>query len=152
MSRRTSRRSKSRRFKNEMNVVPYIDVMLVLLVIFMVTAPLITPGLINLPTVGKASNVPVTPIEVQLEQNGTISVRFRQPGAEFEVTPEAVLASKIKTMMNTENTPVVISADGQVAYEEVVRLMDRLRASGIGRLGLMVNQEKGEGASGSKAR
>ncbi|CCG19039.1 putative TolR-like translocation protein [Taylorella asinigenitalis 14/45] len=152
MSRQTSRRSKSRRFKNEMNVVPYIDVMLVLLVIFMVTAPLITPGLINLPTVGKASKVPVTPIEVQLEQNGTISVRFRQPGAEFEVTPEAVLASKIKTMMNTENTPVVISADGQVAYEEVVRLMDRLRASGIGRLGLMVNQEKGEGASGSKAR
>lgn len=152
MSRRTSRRSKSRRFKNEMNVVPYIDVMLVLLVIFMVTAPLITPGLINLPTVGKASKVPVTPIEVQLEQNGTISVRFRQPGAEFEVTPEAVLASKIKTMRNTENTPVVISADGQVAYEEVVRLMDRLRASGIGRLGLMVNQEKGEGASGSKAR
>ncbi|ADU91914.1 biopolymer transporter ExbD [Taylorella equigenitalis] len=147
MSRRSSRRSTKRRFKNEMNVVPYIDVMLVLLVIFMVTAPLITPGLINLPTVGKAANVPVTPVEVQLEQNGTISVRLRKPGVDFEETTEAMVANKIKSMMTDENTPVVISADGQVAYKDVVKLMDSLRASGIARLGLMVNKEKGENPS-----
>ena len=55
-----------RRMKADINVVPYIDVMLVLLVIFMVTAPLITPGLIELPSVGQAADVPAQPLEVIL--------------------------------------------------------------------------------------
>ena len=66
---RSSSGRSGRRLKNEINVVPYIDVMLVLLIIFMVTAPLITPGVIELPSVGQAANVPAAPLEVQIEQD-----------------------------------------------------------------------------------
>ncbi|NEN76139.1 ExbD/TolR family protein [Pelistega sp. NLN82] len=140
----TARRSrgKTRRMKNEMNVVPYIDVMLVLLVIFMVTAPMITPGLINLPSVGQAAEVPSTPVEVQIEENGDISVRLRQAGSEFEKIPKEDVLARIQSMTQAD-TPVVISADGKVPYEEVMKIMDTLRSNGLSRLGLMVNQTKG---------
>ncbi len=134
-------RSRSRRMKNEMNVVPYIDVMLVLLVIFMVTAPMITPGLINLPSVGQAVEVPATPVEVQIEENGDISVRLRKPGENFELIPKEEVLSRVQTMAELD-TPVVISADGKVPYEEVMKIMDTLRSNGMTRLGLMVNQTK----------
>ena len=78
MSSLRSRSRGDRRLKNEINVVPYIDVMLVLLVIFMVTAPLITPGVIELPSVGQAANVPATPIEVQITEDGKVSWRKRE--------------------------------------------------------------------------
>lgn len=134
-------RGRSRRMKNEMNVVPYIDVMLVLLVIFMVTAPMITPGLINLPSVGQAVEVPATPVEVQIEENGDISVRLRKPGENFELIPKEEVLSRVQTMAELD-TPVVISADGKVPYEEVMKIMDTLRSNGMTRLGLMVNQTK----------
>ena len=80
---RSSSGRPGRRLKNEINVVPYIDVMLVLLVIFMVTAPLITPGVIELPSVGQASNVPAKPLEVQIEEDSKVSWRLRDGGATF---------------------------------------------------------------------
>ena len=73
----THHRRHSRRLMNEINVVPYIDVMLVLLVIFMVTAPLINPGQIELPQVGKTSNPPVQPMEVSIQKDGALSLRDR---------------------------------------------------------------------------
>ncbi|MDY3331592.1 MAG: ExbD/TolR family protein [Pelistega sp.] len=135
-------RGRARRMKNEMNVVPYIDVMLVLLVIFMVTAPMITPGLVNLPSVGQAAEVPATPVEVQIEENGDVSVRLRQAGADFEKIPKEEVLSRIQSMIQAVDTPVVISADGKVPYEEVMTIMDTLRSNGLTRLGLMVNQTK----------
>ena len=66
-----------RRPMHEINVVPYIDVMLVLLVIFMVTAPLVTPGVIELPSVSKASNAPVAPLEVVIRADQTVLLRVR---------------------------------------------------------------------------
>ena len=134
-------RGRSRRMKNEMNVVPYIDVMLVLLVIFMVTAPMITPGLINLPSVGQAVEVPATPVEVQIEENGDVSVRLRKPGENFELIPKEEVLARVQSMAATD-TPVVIAADGKVPYEEVMKIMDTLRSNGMTRLGLMVNQTK----------
>lgn len=135
-------RGQSRRMKNEMNVVPYIDVMLVLLVIFMVTAPMITPGLVNLPSVGQAAEVPATPVEVQIEENGDISIRLRQAGTDFEKIPKEEVLSRIQSMVQAADTPVVISADGKVPYEDVMTIMDTLRSNGLTRLGLMVNQTK----------
>ena len=134
-------RGRSRRMKNEMNVVPYIDVMLVLLVIFMVTAPMITPGLINLPSVGQAVEVPATPVEVQIEENGDVSVRLRKPGENFELIPKEEVLARVQSMAAAD-TPVVIAADGKVPYEEVMKIMDTLRSNGMSRLGLMVNQPK----------
>jgi len=133
-----------RRLKNEINVVPYIDVMLVLLVIFMVTAPMITPGLINLPSVGQAAEVPATPIEVQIAEDGSLAVRRREPGAEYEKTASQDLISKVQSML-TADTPVVIAADGKVPYESVMKIMDELRSNGVTRLGLLVNQQANAG-------
>lgn len=128
-----------RRLTNEINVVPYIDVMLVLLVIFMVTAPMITPGLIELPSVGQATEVPTQPLEVQINENGELAVRLRESGAEFESITDESLISEVQARTTAE-TPVVIAADGRVPYETVVKVMDQLRGSGISRLGLLVDQ------------
>ena len=128
-----------RRLQNEINVVPYIDVMLVLLVIFMVTAPMITPGLINLPSVGQAAEVPATPLEVQISEDGALAVRLRDPGAEFQNISSDDLVAEVQSRTEAE-TPVVIAADGRVPYETVMKIMDQLRSSGVSRLGLLVDQ------------
>jgi TolR protein len=132
-------RGRSRRLKNEINVVPYIDVMLVLLVIFMVTAPMITPGVIELPSVGRASDVPTKPVEVQIDETGSISMRLRDAGQELQPVSEESLVTQVKSLI-TPDTPVVISADGRVPYETVMKIMDQLRSNGVTRLGLLVDQ------------
>ncbi len=142
-SLRSNRRGAGRRLKNEINVVPYIDVMLVLLVIFMVTAPLITPGIIDLPSVGRAASVPSTPIEVQIGQNGELSWRQRQPGANFQPVERNSIAQTILSARQ-DGQAVVIAAHGKVPYETVVELMDSLRSNGVDRLGLLVEQRQGE--------
>ena len=147
-SLRSSRRG-SRRLKNEINVVPYIDVMLVLLVIFMVTAPMITPGVIDLPSVGRAATVPSAPIEVQIGQDGQVAWRVRTPGQQFQPVARNSLAQTI--LSNREpNQAVVIAAHGKVPYESVVELMDSLRANGVDRLGLLVEQRQGDGTPASR--
>lgn len=137
MRNNTSR--KRRRLQNDINVVPYIDVMLVLLVIFMVTAPMITPGLIDLPTVGTASEVPVEPVEVQIDEKGEISMRVRSAGTSFQTIDPQNLLSEVQAVA-TQDTPVVIAADGKVPYESVLNVMDQLRNGGVTKLGLLVNQ------------
>lgn len=141
-SNRSSMGRAGRRLKNEINVVPYIDVMLVLLVIFMVTAPMITPGLIELPSVGRAAEVPTEPLEVQIEENGTVSLRKRVAGAEFESIANEALVDEVRARITAE-TPVVIAADGKVPYEKVMEVMDKLRSNGVARLGLLVDQSAG---------
>ncbi len=127
---------------NEINVVPYIDVMLVLLVIFMVTAPLITPGVVDLPSVGKSSVAPVTPLEVVIRADASIIVRDRD--AKGAVQDERRIAKgelaaivKAKQAKNAEQ-PVVISADKSVKYEAVLEVMDELQKQAVKRVGLSV--------------
>jgi len=130
---------RKRRLKNEINVVPYIDVMLVLLVIFMVTAPMITPGQIELPSVGSANVMPAEPVEVQIDQSGRYAIRTRSAGAVFMPIATDDLVAQVRTRL-TPDTPVLIAADGRVPYEAVTRVMDELRRNGIHRLGLLVDQ------------
>jgi biopolymer transport protein TolR len=138
-----------RKLKNDINVVPYIDVMLVLLVIFMVTAPLITPGVIELPSVGQASNVPQTPIEIQITEDGKVSWRKRDPGATYQAVERNSLAQTILSELKPDQ-PVVIAADGKVPYETVMKVMDDLRTNGVTKLGLLVDQ-KGNSTPAPKA-
>lgn len=138
-----------RRLKNEINVVPYIDVMLVLLVIFMVTAPLITPGVVELPSVGQSASVPTSPIEIQIKQDGSVQWRKRESGAQFVEVPRNALAQTILSALQP-NQPVIIAADGRVPYESVVKVMDDLRANGVSRLGLLVDQKAAEPSSNRK--
>lgn len=142
---RSSSGRSGRRLKNEINVVPYIDVMLVLLIIFMVTAPLITPGVVELPSVGQASNIPATPIEVQITEDGKVSWRKREAGATNIPVERSALAQTILSELKPDQ-PVVIAADGKVPYETVMKVMDDLRKNGVTKLGLLVDQ-KGDAAT-----
>ena len=132
----------SRRLMNEINVVPYIDVMLVLLVIFMVTSPLITPGVVDLPSVGKSSVAPVTPLEVVIKEDASILIRDRDTKGtlvEEKRIGKGELAGivKAKQAANAEQ-PVVISADKNVKYEAVLEVMDELQKQAVKRVGLSV--------------
>jgi biopolymer transport protein TolR len=127
-----------RRLMNEINVVPYIDVMLVLLVIFMITAPLITPGQIELPQIGKSLAPPVAPLEVVIKADGSLGLHDRSgTGGEQKVTrTELVEAIKRKQAQNAEQA-VVIAGDKDVRYEEVINVMDVLQQQQVKKVGLL---------------
>jgi len=127
-----------RRLMNQINVVPYIDVMLVLLVIFMVTAPLMNPGVIDLPTIGKASLPPIRPLEVVIRANGNMSyVDRNESGASRAVTRKQLVAVIKSKQKKHPDQPVVISADKAVRYEKVMQVMDLLQRNQVQRVGLM---------------
>jgi len=118
------------------NVVPLIDVMLVLLVVFMITAPFINPGQVELPSVGKTATTPSQPLEVMIRANGNMTLRDRAGGgAELSVTA-ASLAVEVKRMLKKDQ-PVVISADKSVRYEEVMNALSALQAAQVSRIGLL---------------
>ncbi|NWG38520.1 MAG: ExbD/TolR family protein [Hydrogenophilaceae bacterium] len=118
------------------NVVPLIDVMLVLLVVFMITAPFINPGQVELPSVGKTTATPSQPLEVMIRANGDMALRDRARGGEEVSVTSASLAFEVKRMLK-ENQPVVISADKSVRYEEVMNAMSALQAAQVSRIGLL---------------
>lgn len=132
---------RSRRMVAEINVVPYIDVMLVLLVIFMVTAPLLPPGAIDLPSAGQSNAKTEGFIELVIQRNGSMSVRTRNTRDAEQVRDrigKSELLDTVKRLQADQNLPVVISADKSIAYEKVVEAMDLLRRGGIQRVALMV--------------
>lgn len=122
---------------HEINVVPYIDVMLVLLVIFMVTAPLVTPGVIDLPSVDKASAPKIAPIEVVIAEDRKLTIRERDGNGRV-LNERPVARGEIGKLIKDPKTPVLIAGDKNVKYEAVLQLMDELRAQGIERVGLQV--------------
>jgi biopolymer transport protein TolR len=138
-----SRSSRRRRAIGEINMVPFIDVMLVLLIIFMVSAPLITTGLVELPSVGKAAQRPQSVIEIVVGSDDRLRLRVidASGGSEPQASSFATLAQRVKqAQAGNAQTPVVISADKAVKYEQVVRTMDVLQRAGIARVGLSVRQ------------
>ena len=134
-----SRGRRGRRAIAEMNMVPFIDVMLVLLIIFMATAPLITPGVVDLPSVGKAATRPTSVVEVIVGADEKL--RLRLDGGEPQPTSVARLAGAVKALQaGNAQVPVVISADKSVRYDAVVKVMDTLQKNGVQRVGLSVRQ------------
>jgi biopolymer transport protein TolR len=130
-------RGTRRRTISEINMVPFIDVMLVLLIIFMVTAPLITTGVIDLPTVGKAKLRPEHVVEVVV--TGDDSVKLRVDGKDVEGATLRTLVARVRqAQAGNPETPVVISADKAIKYEAVVKVMGALQGGGIQRVGLSV--------------
>jgi biopolymer transport protein TolR len=132
-------RRHTRRLMNEINVVPYIDVMLVLLVIFMVTAPLINPGQVELPQVGKTSDPPVQPMEVSIRSDGTLSLRdraARNPTDRPISRNDLIREIKAKQARSPEQA-VVISADKDVRYAAVLEVMDMLQQQQVRKVGLL---------------
>jgi biopolymer transport protein TolR len=128
---------------NEINVVPYVDVMLVLLVIFMVTAPLITPSVIDLPTVDKAGQPKVVPLEIFVRANQALVVRQRDNTGHIiteRTISRAELAGFIKRARGegAADLSVLIGGDKNARYESVLQVMDELRRQGVQKVGLQV--------------
>ena len=123
---------------NQINVVPYIDVMLVLLVIFMVTAPLVAPGEIELPSVGSRLTVPAQPLRVTLNADGTLALLDQQAGsAEASLSRDGVVARIRAKQAKLPDQPVVIAADRNARYEDVLGVLDLLQQNGVRKVGLL---------------
>ena len=131
-----STRGRGRRTINEINMVPFIDVMLVLLIIFMVTAPMITPSVVDLPSVGKAAKQPDQVIQLVVQKNDSLEMVNDNKTQKINLDN---LANSVRMAQTGQtNTAVVISADRNVKYEMVVKVMDTLQRAGIQRVGLSV--------------
>jgi biopolymer transport protein TolR len=134
----TISRGRGRRTINEINMVPFIDVMLVLLIIFMVTAPLIAPSMIDLPSVGKAPKQPDQVIEVILGKDEGLDVKIGEKTVRLSLEGLVVAVKEAQAGRPAGASAVVISADRNVKYESVVKVMDNLQRAGVQRVGLSV--------------
>ena len=121
---------------NQINVVPYIDVMLVLLVIFMVTAPLVSPGEIELPTVGSKLTTPVLPLEVTL-RNDQLWLRDQAANTPAARVSRDELIARVLAKQGRQEQPVVIAADKNARYEDVLSILDLLQRNGVKKVGLL---------------
>ena len=121
---------------SDINMVPFIDVMLVLLIIFMVTAPMITPSVIDLPSVGKAAKQPDQVIQIVVQKDDSLEMVNDSKTQKTKLENLANLVLQAQT--GQANSAVVISADRNVKYETVVKVMDTLQRAGIQRVGLSV--------------
>jgi biopolymer transport protein TolR len=128
-----------RKTMNQINVVPYIDVMLVLLVIFMVTAPLISPGEIALPSVGSKLTVPVAPLEVSLRNDQSLWLRDQGAAgtSAVRVSREELVARIVAKQAKAPDQGVVIAADKASRYEDVLGILDLLQRNGVRKVGLL---------------
>ncbi len=153
-----SRGGSRRRTVSEINMVPFIDVMLVLLIIFMVSAPLISPSAIDVPSVGQAKRAPDRVIEIVVASGSQLKLRLN--GRDHATVSASDLAGRVKALQDQAEpgltdtpragaaapratdpaalTPVIISADRNIKYDEVVKVMDSLQRGGVQRIGLAV--------------
>ena len=146
MANVNTHRRQGRRTISDINMVPFIDVMLVLLIIFMVTAPLLSPSVIDVPTVGKASTAPDQVITIEIDKQLRITVKSKTSaqGTGQQSRQEANMDNVAKTVLQMQagkaTTPVIINADKGIVYDNVVKLMDKLQRAGVQRVGLAVRQ------------
>ena len=137
-----SMRRAKRRLMNEINVVPYIDVMLVLLIIFMITAPLVNSGQIELPQIGKSLKPAVAPLEVIIKADKSLAIRdLALTTTERKVNRDELIAVIKKKQEKNKDQPVVIAADKNVRYEEVIKMMDILQKQKVAKVGLLAKQK-----------
>ncbi|HTT12508.1 MAG TPA: biopolymer transporter ExbD [Burkholderiaceae bacterium] len=128
-----------RRMLSDINVVPYIDVMLVLVVILMVAAPFVNPSLVELPSMGKASRTPDRPLELVMKLEGKIMLRESGKDTNLATDLPGVIAEiKKRQQQAGPPVPVVIYADKDLKYDAVMKVMDQLQRADVKRVGLAV--------------
>jgi biopolymer transport protein TolR len=131
-----------RRMLADINVVPYVDVMLVLVVILMVSAPFVNPSLVELPSVGRASRAPDRPLELVIRADGRLTLRDGTKELANDL-PAAIAAITERQKANPQApTPVVITADKDLKYDAVIKVMDQLQRADVKRVGLAVRVAK----------
>lgn len=124
---------RQRRLKNEINVVPYIDVMLVLLVIFMVATPMMTTGSVELPSTGTAPQKPDKYYKIQIEADGLLTF-FDTEGKETKLRDTRQLREQLSTLKKED--AVLIAGDKTVQYQRVIEALDEVKKQGFSRVGL----------------
>ena len=139
------RGGRGRKLKADINVVPYIDVMLVLLVIFMVATPVANPGVINLPTAEKSAQPPTEYIQITLKpgEAATIAINGQKSGdATAQSMPDrkALMQNLRSLHEQSPDLPVMISADKEIKYDEVIQVISEAKKFGINRVGLATRQ------------
>jgi biopolymer transport protein TolR len=135
----TMRGGRPRKFKSEINVVPYIDVMLVLLIIFMVAAPVNDPSVINLPNAGKSAVPPNEYIEIALKPDAQATIKVNGPkrGDTQTAASRSDLTQRLQALhSDSPDLPVMISADKEIKYDEVIQVISEAKKLGITRVGL----------------
>ncbi len=135
-----------RRLMGEINVVPYIDVMLVLLIIFMVTAPLLTQGIeVELPKIGAAPMDPDKYLEaealvVSVDKDGRLYLNLVEPETPIDVDTAIERAAAV--LSREPNRPVLVRADARASYGEVAVAMRVLQDAGAGQIGMVTDPEE----------
>ena len=119
------------------NVTPLVDIVLVLLIIFMVTAPLISPGEIELPSVGSKLTTPVQPLEVTLRNDNSIWLRDQAANTPATRVSRDELIARVRAKQAQQEQPVVIAADKSARYEDVLSILDLLQRNGVKKVGLL---------------
>ena len=132
-------RGQGRRAITEINMVPFIDVMLVLLIIFMVTATVITPGSINIPRAEQSSKAPDNPVTVMIAADGAITADGGKNGPNLQNAAEGdIFAAISDAARGNPDLAVMVAADKDIAYQKVIDVTSRLRQAGVARVGLAV--------------
>ncbi len=130
---------RQRRLKNEINVVPYIDVMLVLLVIFMVATPMMTTATIDVPTVGNANQVEKKPLEVSIKADESLLLTDQAAGGRPVPIDRKELIKLVNAAQAKDSEqPVIISGDKKLKYEVIIAVVDELKRAGVKKVGLVV--------------
>lgn len=127
-----ARNNRKRRMMNQINVVPYIDVTLVLLVIFMVTAPMTNPGVVELPKVGQALKQAAAPLVLTVKADNTTEIEGKK------LTRDQLLFEVRSQMEKDTNRAIVIAADKNVKYDDVIGVMDLLKQNKVEKVGLLL--------------
>jgi len=140
---------RKRRLMGEINVVPYIDVMLVLLIIFMITAPLLTQGItVDLPAAGAEPLDPELlednePLVLSIDRDGLLYLNIGGDG-EAPIDEQTVLERTGAVLRRNPDTPVLVKADRAVAYGRVVTGMVLLQQAGAPRIGFITDPLESE--------
>lgn len=134
---------RNRRMMNQINVVPYIDVMLVLLVIFMVTAPMLPQGSVDLPSVAKSNQAPVEALEITIGADDVLTVKDRAANGDAQTVSRATLVDAVRAAQTAHpGQPVLIAGDKNVPYGKVLEVMDDLQKQNLPKIGLLVSKGK----------
>jgi biopolymer transport protein TolR len=128
-----------RNLESQMNVVPYIDVMLVLLIIFMVTAPMFVPGVINLPSVGKASHINNQPLQIIVKSDDNYQISYNNIENNF-VNIISLVSYAQSMIQKNPDLAIVISADKNIAYDKVINVVNKLYMANIKKVALVVKE------------
>jgi biopolymer transport protein TolR len=127
---------RQRRLMNQINVVPYIDVMLVLLVIFMVTAPMIQTGNINVPSAGEVSTPPTEAIVIEVKADGTMALRASTSATSRPVSNLEFQKAIKEALAKKADQPFLVAADSKLAYQKVIDVLEAARNAGVQKISL----------------